>query len=105
MSLCNELVMAQPRCFRVGDVFSSYEDLKKHVEEFEMENFIQLAHRDSRTLTAAAKRAPKVVEKANKDLLYYTIVLTCVFSGKKHKNEGTGARPRQRFVILQFSLC
>ena len=35
LSLCNELIMAQPRCFRVGDVFSSYEDLKKHVEEFE----------------------------------------------------------------------
>ena len=25
--------MAQPRCFQVGDAFSSYEDLKKHVEE------------------------------------------------------------------------
>ena len=80
------MIMAQPRCFRVGDVFSFYEDLKKHVEEFERENFIQLVHRDSRTLTAAAERAPKVVEKANKDLLYYTIVLTCVFGGKKHKN-------------------
>ena len=65
--------MAQPSCFQVGDAFSSYEDLKKHVEEFERANFIQLAHRDSRTLTAAAKRAPKVVEKANKELLYYTI--------------------------------
>ena len=86
-------------------MFSSYEDLKKHVEEFERENFIQLAHGDSRMLPATAKRAPKVMKKANKDLLYYTTVLTCVFGGKKHKNEGTGARPRQRFVILQFSLC
>ena len=47
-------------------------------------NFIQLAHRDSRTLTAAAKRAPEIVEKVNKELLYYTIVLTCVFGGKKN---------------------
>ena len=30
----------------------------------------------------AAKRAPKIVEKANKELLYYVIVLTCVFGGK-----------------------
>ena len=48
--------MAQPSCFQVGDAFSSYEDLKKHVKEFERANFIQLAHTgDSRTLTAAAK--------------------------------------------------
>ena len=40
--LCNKPIMAQPRCFQVGDTFSSYEDLKKHVEEFERANFIQL---------------------------------------------------------------
>jgi len=77
--------MAQPRCFQVGYTSSSYEEFKKHLEEFERINFVQLVHRDSRTLMAAAKRAPKVMEKANKELLYYTIVLTCVFGGKKQK--------------------
>ena len=82
--------------FEVGDTFSSYKDLKNRVEEFEKINFVQLAHRDSGTLAAAAKRAPKVVEKANKELVYYSIVLTCVLGGKKHKCEGSGVRPTQK---------
>jgi len=62
--------------FEVGDTFSSYKELKNHVKKFEKINFIQFAHRDSRILAAAAKRAPKVVEKANKELVYCSIVLT-----------------------------
>ena len=89
----------QPKCFQVGDTFSSYKEFK----EFERINFVQLIHRDSRTLSAAAKRAPKVVEKANKELLYYTIVLSCVFGGKKHKSEGSGVRPRQKCVLNDLS--
>ncbi|XP_065905426.1 uncharacterized protein [Dysidea avara] len=84
--------------FEVGDTFSSYKDLKNRVEEFEKINFVQLAHRDSGTLAAAAKRAPKVVEKANKELVYYSIVLTCVLGGKKHKCEGSGVRPTQKTI-------
>ena len=37
-----QLIIVQPRCFEVGDAFSFYEDLKKHVEEFERANFIHL---------------------------------------------------------------
>ena len=41
-------------------------------------------------MAAAAKRAPKVEEKANKELVYYSIVLTCVtLGGKRHKCEGS----------------
>ena len=36
------MIMAQPRCFQVGDAFSSYEELKKHIEEFKRANFIRL---------------------------------------------------------------
>jgi len=80
--------------FEVGDTYLSYKELKNHVEEFEKINFIQFAHMESRTLAAAAKRAPKVVGKADKELVYYSIVLTCVLGGKKHKCEGSGVRSK-----------
>ena len=82
--------------FSVGDTFSLYNELLKSFEE---KTYSQLVHRDSRTLEAAAKRVPKKVEKANKDLVYYTINLTCVFGRKKYQNRGTGIRPQQRYAI------
>ena len=91
-------------CSQVGDTFSSYKELKEHLEEFKRINFVQLIQRDSRTLSAAAKRAPKVVEKANKELLYYTIVLSYVAAYlEKHKSEGSGMRPRQKCVLNNLS--
>ena len=39
------VIMAQPRCFQVGDNFSSYDEFKKRLEEFEKINFVQLAHK------------------------------------------------------------
>ena len=79
--------MAQSKCFQVGDIFSSYKEFKEGLIEFERINFIQLIHRDSRMLTVAAKRVPKVVEKTNKELLYYSTVLSCVFGRKKHRSK------------------
>ena len=46
-------------------------------------NFVQLGHRDSRTLEAARKRVPVRVDGANNELKYYSIHLTCVFGDKK----------------------
>ena len=81
----------------IGDSLDSYsKSLKDRVREFERANHTQLVHRDSRTLTAAKKRAPKVVERAKPELLYYSIHLTCVSGEKKYKQESTGVRPRQR---------
>ena len=80
----------------VGDSFDSYNEFKGRVREFELANHTQLVHRDSRTLNGAKKWAPKVVERAKPDLLYYSIHLTCVFGGKKYKQESSGIRPRQR---------
>ena len=73
--------------FLVGDTFSSYNELLWRVKFFEETTYSQLVHRDSRTLEAAAKRVPKKVEKANKELVYYTINLTCVLAGKSTKIE------------------
>ena len=40
--------------FAVGDTFSSYDDLKKKLAEFEKSHSVQLTQRDSQTLEAAA---------------------------------------------------
>ena len=85
--------------FSVGDTFSSYNELLGRVKSFEEKTCSQLIHGDSQILEAAAKRVPKKVEKANKELVYYTINLTCVFGGKKYQNRGTGIRPQQRYAI------
>ena len=82
--------------FVVGEKFGSYEDLQKKVDVYQKEKYVQLTHRDSRTLDAASKRVPKRVEIANKELRYYAVHLACVFGGKKYRNKGSGQRPSQR---------
>lgn len=82
--------------FVVGESFTSYEQLEEKVKIYERSNFVQLGHRDSRTLEAARKRVPIRVDGANKELKYYSIHLTCVFGGKKYKNKSTGKRVNQR---------
>ena len=73
--------------FSVGETFSSHNELLGRIKSFEETTYSQLVHRDSQTLEAAAKRFPKKVEKANKELVYYTINLTCVFGRKSTKIE------------------
>ena len=86
--------------FAVGDTFSSYDDLKKKLAEFEKSHSVQLTQRDSRTLEAAARRVPKRVKNANTALVYYSISFSCVFGGKKYNNKGSGKRPHQRYTEL-----
>ena len=51
----------QPKCFQVGDTFSSYKEFKEYLEEFE------LLHRESRTLSAAAlvKQLGLIIDRAS----------------------------------------
>ena len=84
----------------VGDLFNSYEELEAKITSYQKNNFVQLARRDSRTLDLARKRVPKCVKRANSALVYYSIHYACVFGGKKYKNEGTGQRSQQRFVLF-----
>ena len=66
------------------------------IQCYEAERFVQLIHRDSRTLEMAKKRVPKRVALAKSDLVYYNIHFACVFGGKKYVKKGTGERPNQR---------
>ena len=65
--------------FVLGEKFSSYEQLKEKITAYQQgnRNNVQLAYTDSRTLDAARKRAPKRIQKANENLHYYSLHLTC----------------------------
>ena len=39
-------------------------------------------------------------KNANTALVYYSIILSCVFGGKKYNNKGSGKRPHQRYTEL-----
>ncbi len=85
-----------PVSFAVNDKFSSYTSLEEKIKQYEKERYVQFAHRDSRTLEMAKKRAPGRVACAKKELVYYTIHYACVFGGKKYQKKGTGQRSHQR---------
>ena len=63
--------------FVVGETFASYIELEKK-KTYEVNKFVQLVHRDSRTLETAIKRVPKRVERANEDLCAIIASISCV---------------------------
>ena len=76
--------------------FHLYEELKAKISTYEKSSNVQLVYNDSQTLEAARKRAPKRIEIANRDLMYYSLHLTCLFGVKKFKSKGIGQRPHHR---------
>ena len=77
---------AQPKMsqFQVGDTFSSYKNISRNG----LTSFNLLIYRDSVTLSAAAKRTPKVVPER------HFIQLFGAAYWEKHKSEGSGVIPR-----------
>ena len=102
---CPDLVESLTSTLEIGSKFSSFDDLKCSIATYEKERSVQLLQRDSRTLEAARKRVPRKVEKANKSLVYYSIIFCCSFGGKNYKCQSKGKRVHQMFVIiLRFSI-
>ena len=79
-----------------------YKLKKVLVAAYEKAKSVQLNHSDSKTLQAASKRIPLKAAKANQDLVYYYINLSCVFGGKKYQDKGKGKRPNQRSVLCSL---
>ena len=69
--------------FEVGEIFDSYLYQKETIRTYENTNYVQIGIKDSFTLEAARKKAPKLVAKVNPILHYYSLVLACKFSGDK----------------------
>ena len=72
------MVTCEGTFFAGGETFASYTELEKKIKKYEVNKFVQLVHRDSRTLEAAIKRVSKRVEGANEDLCAIIASISCV---------------------------
>ena len=75
--------------FFVGKMFESIAEFEAAKKQYEECHYCELWKRDVRTLTSASKRVPKRVSIANKELLYYSLKLSCKFGGKEVKRKET----------------
>lgn len=73
----------------VGDKFSSYSEFEVKLREYEQNVLNNYWIRDSRTLENLARKYPTNISgKANKDLKYYSVRISCIKGGRKHKKRG-----------------
>ena len=75
--------------FKVGELFSSYEDLEAKLKSYSAENFTEFWKRDARTVATASKRVARPISNA---LKYYEITFCCIHGGKTFKARGNGIR-------------
>ena len=81
---------------KVGNEFSSYEELLAAVHELEADQCVTYYKRDFRTVEGAKGR---IRHDINPALKYYEIKFTCIKGGKKYSGKSTGQRPNQRFAF------
>ena len=70
---------------KVGCKFLTFDDLSKCLEQFQKTQNVQLWVRDSRTVTAAAKRARR--KSLNPNLKYAELTYSCVFGGRRPSDQ------------------
>ena len=70
--------------FTIGVKFSTFSELKDKIVDFEKANFVQLYIRRSRSIEAAAKRAPR--KQFNSELKYSEIDYSCIHGGNIQKH-------------------
>ena len=75
--------------FRVGDMFSSFDELDLKLKRFERTNFMQFWKRDARTIEAAKKRVERFLKP---ELKYYEIKYCYIHGGQAFKPKGKGMR-------------
>jgi len=76
----------------VGELFASFAHADCKIKKYAESSFIQLWMRDTRTLTAAAKRVPKKVATARPQLKYYSVRYCCIHGGQAFRSTGHGHR-------------
>ena len=77
-----------------GEAFLAFEELEEEIDKYQREHFVQFYPRDSRTIEATLKRAPK--KQFNPNIKYSALVYSCIHGGKKLKSESKGKRPHQQ---------
>ncbi|XP_028417228.1 uncharacterized protein LOC114541513 [Dendronephthya gigantea] len=79
---------------KVGQKFSSFEEVKVAIARYEETNYVNLYVNDSRSIVSALKRTPEKVFKP--ELKYFYLNYTCVAGGSRtFKSKSKGARPNQ----------
>ena len=78
--------------FSVGERFSSWEEVLERKDTVEKTLFIQFFLRDAKKLESQKKHAPKRVENANPQLVYFLVKLCCHSGGRGYKTKGNGER-------------
>ena len=70
---------------RLGDGFSSLEDIESALQQYEERNNIKLWKKDVRSLEACLKRSLKLakLEVINENLKYGQLLYCCTFGGKR----------------------
>ena len=78
---------------KVGDKYSSYEELEQAVKALEKVQNINFWKRDSRSIEAAKRRVDICISPA---LKYYEVKYACIKGGRSFQSTSAGARPNQR---------
>ncbi|CAG5124552.1 unnamed protein product [Candidula unifasciata] len=87
----------------VGAEFKTYDDLTNAVRAYEVENYVNLTTRDTRTVEAAAKR--NLRKNYNPAIKYSDISYCCTYGGKKYVCHSTGKRSHKSIKLAcPFSL-
>ncbi|XP_033225059.1 uncharacterized protein LOC117178001 [Belonocnema kinseyi] len=72
---------------KAGDRFKSYDELQSAIHAYELQNFVLLWKRDSRTIANARTR-----KKIKPCLKYEELKYTCIHGGKNFHSKGMGSR-------------
>jgi zinc finger SWIM domain-containing protein 3 len=82
---------------RAGDLFSSFDEVEKVMKEYERASYVNFYISDSRSIGAASSKAPRITEKARKELKYHRLVYACIHGGRKFVSKSKGRR-KMRFI-------
>jgi zinc finger SWIM domain-containing protein 3 len=87
-NMCDMINMGDYTSLKLGQIYSSFEEVKAAISRYEKKNYVNLYVNNSRTISSTIKRMPSKVIKA-----------------KTFKSKSKGIRPNQRIVFsLKFSM-
>lgn len=75
---------------KIGDSFSSFDEFKEKLDEFQKFTCTSFFVRDSITVNGCKKK--EIKKEINPTLKYYRIKYSCFKGGKKFKTRGKGVR-------------
>ena len=84
--------------FNISEQFKTFQSLQENISSNEMEHFVNLWIRDSKSVGAAQQG--RVKRKFSEEIRYYKLTYACICGGKKFKSRGKEARQISLVVLL-----